>query len=175
MILFYFFHDFFLFRFSVFINIYNIKFVFVSQFTKHFVIVFLSFWWISAKMNKYWWNKIFFLINNNWITFTVVFHFLTFVTENRSTHNDSFYDKKNIQHVNYFLQIYLFDPSVWHSNSDLWRNSDDCFCGKIMIYHDRDHNHDHDHDQKMSFKNIVISSTNHFFVDCVDFISEIIH
>ena len=116
----------------------------------------------------------FFLINNNWTIFTVVFHFPIFVTESRSTHNDSFCDTENIQHVNYFLQIYLFDPSVWHSNSDLWRGFDDCFCDKMMIYYDHNHNHNHNHDQKMNFKNVVILLTNHFLVDCDDFISEIV-
>ena len=142
------------------------------QFTKHFVIDFLSSWWISAKMNKCWWNKNFFLINNSWTIFTVVFHFPTFVTENRSTHNDSFYDSENIWHVNYLLQIYLFNFFIWHLNSDLWRNSDDCFCGKIVVYHDRDH--DDDHDQKMSFENVVIFLPNYSFVDCDDFIFKII-
>ena len=116
----------------------------------------------------------FFLINNSWVIFTVVFHFSIFVTENKSTHNDSFCDNENIQHVNYSLQIYLFNPFVWHSNSDLWQGSDGCFCGKMMIYYDRNHDHDHDHDQKMSFENVVILSTNHFFVDCDDFVFKII-
>ena len=126
-------------------------------------------------MNKCWWNIFFFfLIDNNWVIFIVVFHFPTFVTGGRSTHNGFFCDSENIQHVNYFLQIYLFDLPIWHLNSDLWRDSDDCLCDKMMIYHDRDHNYDHDHDQKMSFKNVVILLTNRFFVDCDDFIYEIV-
>ena len=102
--------------------------------------------------------------NNSWIIFTVVFHFPTFMAEGRSTHNNSSCDSENIGHVNYFLQIYLFDPSVWHSNSDLWRNSDDCLCDESVIYHD----------QKISFENVVIFLTNHFFVDFDNLVFEII-
>ena len=126
-------------------------------------------------MNKCWQNNFFFfLIDNSWIIFTVVFHFSTFVAEGRSTHNDSSCDSENIQHVNYFLQIYLFNPPVWHSNLDLWRDSDGCLCDKMMIYYNRDHDHDYNHDQRMSFKNVVIFSTNRFFVDYNDLVSEII-